>query len=260
MPSDGQDKTVWNASGRLGVGGGAYVRGSVGTSFRLPSAYELYVIDPCCERGNPDLVGEESFNVEGGFGARREHLDWEVTLFHRTVDDLIAIDFDRPEFPDGLIVNTDQQVEVLGWEAVLGFRFTDSVSATLSHLHNRAEEEGSSEQIPDVPADLSKLSLTWRPGSLPLALIGSAQRVGELFDTAGGGIGRVEHGDYTLFDLAASYTFAERHRIRLRLDNVFDEEYDTRVLRVRRDVDGSSYAAGTLGLPRTFAASYTLLF
>jgi hypothetical protein len=29
---------------------------------------------------------------------------------------------------------------------------------------------------------------------------------------------------------------------------------------VRRDVDGSSYAAGTLGLPRTFAASYTLLF
>ena len=57
-----------------------------------------------------------------------------------------------------------------------------------------------------------------------------------------------------------SFDADHRHRIGLRLENIFDEEYDTRVARVRRDVDGSSYAAGTLGVPRTLHLNYTFTY
>ncbi len=259
-PSDGQNKTIWNLAGEVALNDKYYTRAQVGTSFRLPSAYELYVIDPCCEKGNPNLVGEESFNAEAGVGGRHSRFHWEVNSFYRNVEDLISIDFDLPDFPDGLIVNTDAEVGVLGYEVIAGFSFTDSLSMSFSSMRNEAEAKGSSDQIPDVPLDTSKLSLTWRPGSLPLAFLAGVNHVGDVFDTVGGGVGRVEHGNYTVLDLAASYTLAERHRIGVRLENVFDEEYDTRVVRVRRDIDGSSYGAGTLGLPRTLYVSYGFLF
>ena len=41
MPSDGQEATVWNVSGRYGAGDGFYGRGQVGTSFRLPSSLTM---------------------------------------------------------------------------------------------------------------------------------------------------------------------------------------------------------------------------
>ena len=61
-PSGEGDTTVWNVSGDLAINDYFYTRGQVGTAFRLPDAYELFVVDPCCEQGNPNLKGEESTN------------------------------------------------------------------------------------------------------------------------------------------------------------------------------------------------------
>jgi vitamin B12 transporter len=259
-PSDGQSKTVWNVSSRLAFAERLYGRAQVGTSFRLPSAYELYVIDPCCEQGNPNLVGEESFNVELALGGERERFRWQGVVFRREVEDLIGIDFDLPDHPDGLIVNTDEKVEVFGWELMAGLELTDTLSANASYQRTEAEERGSSDQIPDIPLATAALALDWRSDALPLVAGVAARHVGDVFDTVSGGIGRVEHGNYTVLDLAGAYTFAARHRIGLRLENVFDEHYDTSLVRVRRDLDGSSYAAGNLGLPRTLYLSYGLAF
>jgi vitamin B12 transporter len=258
-PSDGQSKTVWNVSSHLAFDE-LYARALVGTAFRLPSAYELYVVDPCCEQGNPNLVGEESFNFEVGLGGQHARWRWEGVLFSRNVEDLIGIDFDLPAFPDGLVVNTEEEVEVFGYELLAGLELSDTVSATLSYQRTEAEARGGSQQIPDVPVDTARLALDWRPDALPLALGLVLRHVGDVFDTVSGGVGRVEHGNYSVMDLSGAYTFAERHRIGLRLENAFDEEYDSSVVRVRRDVDGSSYGAGNLGTPRTLYASYSLGF
>jgi vitamin B12 transporter len=259
-PSDGQSKTVWNVSSRMAFTERLYGRAQVGTAFRLPSAYELYVVDPCCEQGNPDLVGEESFNVEAAVGGERPRFRWEGVIFSRRVEDLIDIAFDLPDFPDGLIVNTEEEVEVFGWELVGGFELGKAVRATASYQRTEAEAGGSSDQIPDIPLDLARLALDWRSDALPLVAGLVVRHVGDVFDTVGGGIGRVEHGNYTVADLAGAYTLAERHRIGLRLENVLDEEYDTSFVRVRRDADGSSYAAGNLGAPRTLYATYSIAF
>src|SRR5690606_12860418 len=44
------ETTVWNVSAKHFFGDNFFLRGMVGTSFRLPDAYELYVVDPCCEQ------------------------------------------------------------------------------------------------------------------------------------------------------------------------------------------------------------------
>jgi len=261
-PSDGQEKTVWDLSGELAVDRNLYARARVGTAFRLPSAYELYVIDPCCERGNPNLVAEESFNVEAGVGGRAGRFSWEALGFLRDVEDLIVIDFDLPAFPDGLIVNSDQEVEVEGFELLGSFRATDSLTATVDYTHSDATEKGSSQQLDDIPVDQAKLLVDWHGDSVPLTTGVVLNYVGDVYDTSGGGLGVFEQGNYTTVDLAATYSFGtdRRHRIGMRLVNVLDEEYDTRILRVRRDVDGSSYAAGMLGVPQTVYGDYTFNF
>ncbi len=44
MPSFGESATVWNVSGRWDITPNLFVRGSVGTAFRLPSAEELFAL------------------------------------------------------------------------------------------------------------------------------------------------------------------------------------------------------------------------
>ncbi len=261
-PEDGGSKTVWDLSGELRFAEELYGRARVGTAFRLPSAYELYVIDPCCEQGNPNLVAEESFNVEAGVGGQHHRLSWEAFAFFREVEDLITIDFDLPAFPDGLIVNSDHKVEVEGFELLGLLSITDTLSATLDYTYSDATEKGSSDQLDDIPEDMAKLIVEWRGDDLPLAAAATVNYVGDVFDTAGGGLGRFEQGNYTVVDLSATFAFdhERHHRIGLRLVNALDEEYDTRILRVRRDVDGSSYAAGMLGVPQTLSGDYTFSF
>lgn len=259
MPSDGQDKTVWNASGRLGVGGGAYVRGSVGTSFRLPSAYELYVIDPCCETGNPNLIGEESFNTEIGVGWAGDAVSAEVTGFYRKVDDLIGITYDLPAYPDGFLINTGEATEVWGAEVVVNARLSDIFGVTASYAHTDAKLGGTDQQMQDIPRDLAKLILTAEAPSGRFGATAAVNYVGDLVDSVSS-IGRVEHGNYALVDLSGFFYIDadQRHRLGVRVENLFDTEYDSSVIRVRRDSDNSPYPVGKLGTPLTLHVTYKL--
>ena len=202
MPSDGQSKTVWNLSGRYSMDSGVYLRGQVGTSFRLPDAYELYVIDPCCERGNPNLVAEESFNTELGIGLQKGMFSGELIGFYRKTDNLIDIDFSLPAFPDGFIVNTDESVTAWGGEAIVTAQLSDVFGVTLDYTHSVVEAQGTNEQVTDIPRDLAKVILTAQAPSGRFGGTASMNWVGDVFDSVGGGIGRVEHGNYVVADLA----------------------------------------------------------
>jgi outer membrane cobalamin receptor len=191
MPSDGQDKTVWNLSGRYTTESGWYARGQVGTSFRLPDAYELYVVDPCCEQGNPNLVAEDSFNTEFGVGLERGMLSGEVLGFYRETDNLIDITYDLPAYPDGFVINTDQSVTAWGLEAVLTAQVTDWAGLTLDYTHSEVEAEGTNEQIQDIPRDLAKAVLTLQApsgrygGTAAMNWVGDRVRFGRRRDRPG---------------------------------------------------------------------------
>jgi vitamin B12 transporter len=260
LPSDGQDKAVWNVSGRYTMDSGWYLRGQVGTSFRLPDAYELYVVDPCCETGNPNLVAESSFNSEFGVGFEHGMITGELLGFYRETDNLIDITYDLPAYPDGFIINTDDSVTAWGFEAVLTAQLTEWAGLTADYTHNNVEAEGTSQQIQDIPKDLAKLILTLQDPRGRFGGSASMNWVGDVFDSVGGGIGRVNHGNYAVFDLAG-WVYVDKgqhHRLGVRLENAFDADYATRIVRVRRDADGTSYPAWSRGTPLTAHVTYNL--
>jgi vitamin B12 transporter len=94
VPSFGPSAAVWSGSGRFDFGEALFVRGMVGTAFRLPTTEELFANDPKDELGNPDLRPETSFNVNASLGGRLGFLalpalGWEAIGFYRNVTDLI---------------------------------------------------------------------------------------------------------------------------------------------------------------------------
>jgi len=262
--SGNADATVWTLSGRHAVTSELYVRGQVGTSFRLPDAEELYLRD-CCEVGNPNLDPEESENLEVAIGGSADvaaGLDWELIAFRREIDNLIDIDFDNPAFPDGIFANFDQTVEFDGWEVFANLAINGSVSLMLDYASNEARFEGTSLQLQNVPETVAKAGVTYaHPGSrfeLNFALVD----VGNVAQNVSGGLGRNEYGNYTVAEAGAAFYLdtQRRHRIGVRLENVFDEEYTTGLGRGFRDVDGSSYLFRYRGAPQSMHAAYTYTF
>lgn len=259
MPSDGQERTVWNVSGRYGKDEGFYGRGQVGTSFRLPTAYELYVVDPCCEQGNPNLVAEQSFNVEGGLGYAGRTFNAELIGFSREVDDLIGITYDLAQYPDGYLINTPGEVKVWGGEAIVSARLNDVFSATIDYTHTEAEQAGISEQLVNIPRDQAKLILNAEAPGGRFGGNAALNWIGDLWANVAA-VGRVNYGNYAVLNLSG-YAFLDgdrRHRVSLTLENALDADYDTAVTRVRTDVTNISYAAGYRGTPMTLHVGYRL--
>ena len=261
--SGNADATVWTLSGRHAFTSSFYARGQLGTSFRLPDAEELYLRD-CCEVGNPNLEPEESTNLEiaiGGAAQVAAGLSWEVILFNREIDNLIDIDFDNAAFPDGIFANFDETVEFEGWELFTSLALTDALSLTFDYTSNEARPEGSSLQMQNVPETVAKLGMSFAAPSDRFALSAALVSVGDVAQNVST-LGRNDYGDYTVAELGAAFylDMEHRHRIGVRVENVFDEEYASGLGRGVRDADGSSYLFRYRGAPQSLHASYSYSF
>ncbi len=261
----GTNDTIWNFSGQHQVTDTVFLRGSVGTTFRLPDAEELYLKD-CCEVGNPDLEPEESLNVNLGIGGHQALTsnsvwNWQVDAFHRTIDNLIEVDSNQPGYPDGIFMNMDDQVTAKGFQITTSLNFNSGVNLNLDYTHTDAQADSSSEQLQDIPEDTLKAAVTYQPDILPMELRLSLLQVGKVYDDVSR-VGRRKHGNYTVADISGAwYRGIERqHRIGFRLENAFDKAYSTQLNRGLRDVDDSPYAYGFAGTPRTLHVTYTYNF
>lgn len=258
----GTDATVWNVSGRWDWAPGLYVEGMVGTAFILPSAEQLFGVDPCCAVGNPQLAPEKSRNANLSVGGEGARLSWKATAFAREVRDLIA-DAERPGFPEGIYVNTEGQVRFRGFELQGEAQLTGAIRARASYAHTRARAEGSGAQFDRVPKRQAKASLVYAPADRPFGASASLLWTGEVRSNASG-FGRVNYGDYLVVDLAAHVYLdgaGGRHRLTARLENAFDEAYATRVASAFVDGSGSErFLYRFRGAPRTLHVSYSHSF
>ncbi len=123
---------MWNLSGRIDLPAGLYVRALAGTSFRLPTAEELFADDPEDERGNPDLKPERSrnFNISLGGTVLDPHLKWEVSAFYRDITDLISFDGFDEDTDQSLAENIPGTVHIRGAEFTLESTLTNDITAT----------------------------------------------------------------------------------------------------------------------------------
>jgi vitamin B12 transporter len=263
MPSAGPSATVWNVTGRYDVlPGTLYVKGMVGTAFRLPTAEELFANDPEDERGDPNLKPERSTNVNLSIGGSLgiEGVHWEAIGFYRDIKDLIqAATFD-PETNQDVFGNVPGTVRTRGFELVLDAAFDDVLSGQVSYTYSRSENSATGLQINRVPEQLAKAVVDYHPMAQPFGLTASLSYVGDTFDTPGGV--RTKYGDYVVVDLGGRVFLDpdRHHRIDLGIHNLFDNEYATSVQRGFPDNGDPAYIVGNLGVPRTFYASYTYRF
>ena len=260
-PSVGPSATVWNASGRFDLPAGLYVRALAGTSFRLPTAEELFANDPFDERGNPNLKPERSnnFSVALGGTVLDPNLKWEVSAFYRDIKDLISFDGFDEETEQDLAENIPGTVHVRGAEFTLESNLTNSISATASYTYNHARQDGD-QQIARVPIQQAKAMFDYHPASLPFGATIDLNYVGKVYRSVWDGF--ESYGKYLVVDLAARvYLDSARHNsITARLENALDRRYASSIGSAERDSDGSNYTYWNLGVPLTFELRYNYQF
>lgn len=256
--------TVWSASGNYFVSDALQFDASVGTSFLLPDAQQLYGIDPCCARGNPNLLPEESFAINIGAGGKLGGVRWNLAGWDRTIENLITTDRSNPPegFP-GIFTNVEGEVKARGFEASLQSPLGQDFRLSASYTYSEEKARNSNTQIEGRPKHSGKASVSWEPEA-PYGASISAKYVGLTRATISG-FGLQDYGDYAVFDLAA-FTYLDpstkRWRIGARLENALDADYATSLSSAV--LAGSSpsqrFLAQRLGQPRTFYANLTYVF
>jgi outer membrane cobalamin receptor len=268
-PDVGTSATVWNVSAQYDIAPSLFVRTTVGTNFRLPTAEELFADDPLDERGNPNLRPERTksinLSIGGATASSSTEFHWELVGFARDITDLIDYDEFDEVTEQFVFNNVPGEVKVRGGQLVLGATFAQGLTTDFSFTHNQSPQDGG-DQISRVPEEVLKASLDYHPAGRPFGATLSINYTGDVFTAVGED--RLNYGKYTIVDISGRYFLDadHRHRLNLSLQNAFDEEFG-RPSRGCRDVAGegpddcsSPYVFVNLGLPRTLRASYTYAF
>lgn len=226
--ADGAEALVWSASIRQGFGP-AFIRALAGTSFRLPTAEQLYANDDCCARGNPGLDPETSREVELGGGVefdlgRDARLTLEATAFRREIDDMIDGSGDR-------FVNISEGVLSEGVELEAGLDFARGWSTGAGVTFVSTERRDTGLQLDNIPTRHGFVRIGYETpddmrGFAPGDSWGAdlyARHVGNV--RARG----VDYGDYVVFDASGFYAFGPNgaHRLTLTVENLLDHDYAT---------------------------------
>jgi vitamin B12 transporter len=270
-PSNAESATVWNISGKHDFTDRFYIRGNVGTSFRLPDAEALFLNEYYDDDddgipdggwfaiGNPNLKPERSENVNIAIGGRAGMLDYELIRFDREITDYIAsyVPLEINGVVGESFVNSDDKVQVDGFEFIAAVGLGANWAADFSYTSTDSELNGDGIQLTGIPESEFKVGLTFGGTNLPVGFNISIDHVGDINARRG-----EVRGDYTVLDFSAFFSLGpdDRHQISLRLENATDEEYSSRVDLGTVDSTGTSYVYDNLGMTRTLHASYTLKF
>ena len=269
--SNMESSTVWNLTGKHFFTENLYFQGNVGTSFRLPDAEALFVNEYYDEDsdgvpdggfftiGNPNLEPERSESYNLALGGNFHNINYEVTLFSRDITNYI--DSYVPLVIGGVegesFINSNDEVNMDGYELVASILLGTAWSANISHTRTRARFNDSGPQLTSIPEQESKLRLNYRSAQMPLGLSITSNLVGDIMGRRG-----VARGDYVVTDLSAFFNAGgdEQHQFVLRLENITDEEYATRIDRGTVDSTGLGYDFANLGMERTLHLAYTYRF
>jgi len=266
IPSIGQSALIWNTSGQYDLTKNFYVKVSVGTAFRLPTAEELFASDPQDERGNPDLKAESSTSANVSFGGSAQLIgdssfNWEAITFYRTIRNLIDFQsFDAATNQD-VFGNVPGKVRTVGEEGILSADVGNAWSAHLDFTYNHARQSGSQDQLDRIPVSEFKAGVDFHPHSRYGATV-NVVRVGDVDDEPIPGNGRVGYGNYLVVDLGlrAAFGTGAHHHLTFNLNNLFNQIHFSSLSHGETDATGDPYVVHNLALGRTFAANYSYSF
>lgn len=186
-----------------------------GTAFKAPSFNDLYFPG----FGNPDLVPETSSSIDLGFSGRSVLATWSVNLFKTEIENLIG--FDPMTF---LPINTDE-AEITGIEFAGSIDLSEwSLGGNLT-IQDPTDTSGGpndGNQLARRAKETLQLSADrnfgkWSAGA-------SLLYKGRSYDDPSN---LTELEAFTLVDIRTDYRVHENWLLGIRVNNIFDEEYET---------------------------------
>lgn len=196
------------------------VTAAYGTAFTAPTFNDLYFPgDGFFAGGNPDLDPEQSRSAELGLAGRTGPMGWSLNLFETRIDELITL------VPPTFAAENIDRARIRGLEAATFGRWLDTdIIAYLTLLDPRNESNGPDDGnlLARRPEQTFRLDLDRAFGKVGVGA--SVFVAGRRFDDPAN---TVRLDGYSLLDLRASYAFSDAVQIQARLENVFDEAYET---------------------------------
>jgi vitamin B12 transporter len=188
---------------------------SFGTAFKAPTFNDLYY--PFF--GNPDLDPETSRSIELGVAGDLDSVSWSINVYQTDIDDLIAFDaiVQKP-------ANIDR-ARIRGVEAVAGASLGGwDINANLTVMDPRNGSEGPNKGnlLPRRPEQSFCLDLDRDFGDIRAG--GTVYFAGRTYDEFAN---RIRLDAYALVDLRAEYYFTKSLKFQGRIENLFDEDYET---------------------------------
>lgn len=202
-------ETTWRiSSGYSMATTGTRLKGSVGTGFKAPSLYQLFD----SYYGNQNLKAETSLGYDFGIeqGLFDHSLIFQVTWFHNDIDDYIQ--WDPTGYQNTGSITTqgiETSLELYPAEFIdlrLNYTYTDSEDKDGNRLLRRPLHTGN--------FDLNFHFLEDKMVNVNILYIGERDDSNETLD------------DYILVNLAASHQITDNLKGFVRVDNLFDEEYE----------------------------------
>ncbi len=202
----------WRYNSALGISPFA----SFGNAFKAPTFNELYWPDTGFGGGNPNLKPEESRSYEVGLAGNHDWLQWELRAYHTDAEQLISgwppVNVDKARI-EGIEaeINTDW----LGWHQNLSLSLIDPVDVkTGQRLQRRTDKS--------LAFDLSRSLGAFDLGAKVLA---QGDRPDMDFNTFPAT--RVNLHGFVTVDLRAAWHVNKNWMLSAKLNNLFDEVYQT---------------------------------
>ncbi|WP_129776680.1 TonB-dependent receptor plug domain-containing protein [Peristeroidobacter soli] len=223
--------TTTRASAAWSVTPSTILRASFGEGFKAPTLYQLY-----SEYGNLDLNAEEAESWDAGVEQHffDKKLVVSATYFDRDTKnmiDFVSCDFgDTSPLCQGRFGYYDnfQKTNAHGVELAVAARLTEQLTLTANYTNMDAENTARGATTfgrtlprrPDETAN-AQLSYEWPVGLTTTVAVQHASRA---FDTIAN---TFVLDSYTLCDFRASYAVSDSMEVYGRIENAFDEEYQT---------------------------------
>ena len=208
---------------------------SWGEAFKAPTYNDLYWPIGEYGAGNPDLLPEDSENFELGFRGDYTVWKWEASIYQNRIDNLIEWALAGLEaYPYRWVPSNVASAKIkggefradtslAGWDITTSVSYTDPRNQTTDKLlQKRAQKK--------FTFDIDRSFSRWDAGA---SFNATSKRYTDTTNTG-------SLGGYGLLDFRFSYQLAEKVKMQLKANNVFDKHYRTSSKDYH--MDGSNWA------------------
>jgi vitamin B12 transporter len=210
------------------------LKATYGTGFKAPSLSQLFESFPPTFVGNPNLKPEESKGWDAGFEqpVAGDRFRFGATYFHNDVTNLINTGLASP----GVFTNVNVNAATMyGVESFFNWKVTNNLNLRADYTNTTAKDDSTGQELVRRPKNKASITAAWQATdrltlSSTVLYVGSwldLDRSGELFPCISGQPATcLTAAPYTTVNLAANYAASDNVSYFMRIDNLFNKQYE----------------------------------